>query len=358
MKALIAMSGGVDSSAAALCMQRDGCTCIGVTMKLYDNEEIGTGQGSTCCSLNDVEDARAVCYRLGITHYVVNLKEEFSRMVIDRFVRAYERGDTPNPCIDCNRFMKFSRLFDKARILDCDVVVTGHYARTAYDEKKGVWQLKKARNTAKDQSYVLYFLDQAMLSRVRFPLGEFEDKEQIRQMAQAEGFVNARKRDSQDICFVPDGDYTAFIENRTGISHPPGNFVDASGRILGQHRGLVRYTIGQRRGLGLALPAPLYVRSKNYRDNTVLLTPEKDLYTRELTAGDFNWIPGKPPKEALRCTARPRYRAPEAPAVAEPLSDGRVRVIFDEPQRAITSGQAVVLYDGENVLGGGTIQMT
>ena len=358
MRALIAMSGGVDSSAAALCMQRDGCTCIGVTMKLYDNEEIGTGQGSTCCSLDDVEDARAVCYRLGITHYVVNLKEEFSRMVIDRFVRAYERGDTPNPCIDCNRFMKFSRLFDKARILDCDVVVTGHYARTAYDEKKGVWQLKKARNTAKDQSYVLYFLDQAMLSRVRFPLGEFEDKEQIRQMAEAEGFVNARKRDSQDICFVPGGDYTAFIENRTGFSHPPGNFVDASGRVLGQHRGLVRYTIGQRRGLGLALPAPLYVRSKNYRDNTVLLTPEKDLYTRELTAGDFNWIPGKPPKEALRCTARPRYRAPEAPAVAEPLSDGRVRVIFDEPQRAITSGQAVVLYDGENVLGGGTIQMT
>ncbi len=356
MKALIAMSGGVDSSAAALCMQRDGCTCIGVTMKLYDNEEIGTGQGSTCCSLDDVEDARAVCYRLGITHYVVNLKEEFSRMVIDRFVRAYERGDTPNPCIDCNRFMKFSRLFDKARILDCDVVVTGHYARTAYDEKKGVWQLKKARNTAKDQSYVLYFLDQAMLSRVRFPLGEFEDKEQIRQMAEAEGFVNARKRDSQDICFVPDGDYTAFIENRTGISHPPGNFVDASGRVLGQHRGLVRYTIGQRRGLGLALPAPLYVRSKNYRDNTVLLTPEKELYTRELTAGDFNWIQGKPPEEAVRCTARPRYRAPEAPAVAVPLSDGSVRVIFDEPQRAITTGQAVVLYDGENVLGGGTIQ--
>ena len=354
---MIAMSGGVDSSVAALRMQKAGYDCIGVTMKLYDNEEIGLPKGNTCCSLDDTEDARQVCYRLGIPHYVVNFREDFSEKVIDRFVAAYERGDTPNPCIDCNRFLKFARLFDRAEALDCGKIVTGHYARTAFDEEKGRWLLKRAANKEKDQSYVLYFMTQQMLEKVCFPLGETSDKEEIRSEAEQYGFVNARKHDSQDICFVPDGDYAAFIRRRTGKEYPPGDFVDEEGRVLGRHKGLIGYTTGQRRGLGLALPAPLYVRKKNMQANTITLVPDEKLYTRELTAEDFNWISIDPPKEGeeVRVTAKPRYRAKEAPAIALRQQDGRVRIIFDEPQRAITSGQAVVLYDGEDVVGGGTI---
>ena len=354
-RALIAMSGGVDSSVAALRMLEQGFDCVGVTMKLYDNEEIGLPHGHTCCSLDDVEDARQVCYRLGIPHYVVNFKEGFSTEVIDRFVDAYVKGQTPNPCIDCNRYMKFSRLFDRMEILDCDVIVTGHYARVAYDPGRGRWLLKKSRNPMKDQSYVLYFLDQRMLSRVRFPLGDADEKDLVREEAEAAGFDNARKHDSQDICFVPDGDYAAFIERRLGKTWPSGDFTDEEGHILGRHRGQIRYTIGQRRGLGLSLPAPLYVRAKDAEKNTVILAPEEGLYSRELTAGDFNWIAYPEPEEPVRVTAKTRYRAKEAPATAMALGDGTVKVVFDEPQRAITPGQALVLYDGDLVVGGGTI---
>lgn len=356
-RALIAMSGGVDSSVAALYMQRAGYECVGVTMKLYENEEIGLEKESTCCSLDDVEDARQVCYRLGMSHYVVNFREDFSRKVIDRFVAAYERGDTPNPCIDCNRFLKFERLVDRADALDCEKIVTGHYARVAYDGETGRWLLKRARNLAKDQSYVLYFMTQRMLERAYFPLGETQDKEEIRQVAEQHGFVNARKHDSQDICFVPDGDYASFIRRRTGKEYPPGDFVDEDGTVLGRHKGLIRYTTGQRRGLGLALPAPLYVKGKDMDRNTVTLVPDGKLYSRELMAEDFNWIMMTAPPEGteLRVCAKPRYRAKEASASVFPQKDGRVRIVFDEPQRAITTGQAVVLYDGENVVGGGTI---
>ncbi len=354
-RALIAMSGGVDSSVAALRMQQMGYACTGVTMKLYDNEQIGLDKGRTCCSLDDVEDARQVCYRMGIPHYVLSLKDCFSEKVIDRFVQAYERGETPNPCIDCNRFLKFDSLFSRMEILDCQVFVTGHYARVEYDPVRERWLLKKARNRAKDQSYVLYFMTQQMLSRARFPLGEYEDKEEIRRIAAEAGFDNARKHDSQDICFVPDGDYAAFIERRTGKPWPAGNFVDREGHILGKHKGQIRYTIGQRRGLGLSLPAPLYVCDKDPEENVVILSPEEALFTRELAAEDFNWIACDPPAGPIRVCARSRYNAKEAPATAAVLKDGRVRVVFDEPVRAITPGQAVVLYDGDIVVGGGTI---
>ena len=353
-KAFIAMSGGVDSSVAALEMLERGYDCIGVTMKLYDSDAADSFS-RTCCSIDDVEDARQVCYSLGIPHYVMNFKEDFSRMVMDRFVTAYEKGDTPNPCIDCNRFLKFDRLYVRAKQLGCSCLVTGHYARVIYDPQKNRYLLKKAKNLTKDQSYVLAFLTQEILAYTCFPLGDFADKDEVRQKAASCGFTNASKHDSQDICFVPDGDYAAFIERRTGKNYPEGDFVDEEGHVLGRHKGLIRYTIGQRRGLGLALPAPLYVKKKDLSKNQVILSPDAGLYQKELIARDFNWIAYDAPTGPVRVTAKPRYRAYEADAVAEVLSDGAVRVSFDEPQRAITTGQVVVLYDGDTVVGGGVI---
>ena len=354
--ALIAMSGGVDSSVAAMLMCREGYECIGVTMKLYDNEDVGLSKTHACCTMDDVEDARLVAHQLGMRFYVMNFKEDFSRQVIDRFVAAYERGDTPNPCIDCNRYMKFARLYARAKEVGCETIVTGHYARIEYDEGRGRWLLKKAKNEEKDQSYVLYFMTQEQLAHTRFPLGEYASKEEVRALAEEYQFVNARKHDSQDICFVPDGNYGNFIERRTGKTYAPGDFVDKSGKVLGRHKGLLRYTIGQRRGLGLALPAPLYVCKKDMKANQVILAPEKELYSEELLACDFNWIACPPPREPLRVTARTRYHAKETPAYAQALPDGNVKIVFDEPVRAVTSGQAVVLYDGDIVVGGGTIR--
>lgn len=354
-KALIAMSGGVDSSVAAALMCEKGYECIGVTMKLYHNEDIGVCSEKTCCSLDDVEDARSVAYELGMQYHVFNFTEDFEKQVIDRFISAYENGDTPNPCIDCNRFMKYDKLHKRAQLLGCDTMVTGHYARVEYEESSGRWLLKKAKNKAKDQSYVLYFLSQEQLSCAQFPLGEFESKDEVRGLAFKYGFMNAKKHDSQDICFVPDGDYAAFIRRHTGKEYPCGAFVDQEGTVLGEHKGIIKYTIGQRKGLGLSLPAPLYVCRKCMEKNEVVLAPEKELFSTVLTAKDFNWIAYDAPQSPVRVTAKPRYRAKEAPATAEVLADGRVRVVFDEPQRAITAGQAVVLYDGDVVVGGGTI---
>ena len=357
MRALIAMSGGVDSSVAAALMVENGYDCIGATMKLFHNEDAGISQGHTCCSLSDVEDARSVAYALNIPHYVFNFTDDFSAQVIRRFVTAYEAGETPNPCIDCNRHLKFHRLYDRAAVLDCGAVATGHYARTAYDEKSGRWLLKKARNTAKDQSYALYFLSQKQLAAARFPLGDFADKEEVRAFAAKHHFVNAAKHDSQDICFVPNGDYAAFIKQYTGKTYPHGPFIDETGRILGEHQGIIRYTLGQRRGLGLSCPQPMYVCKILPAQNTVVLSPKQGLYSQRLIAGEFNWIVPAPEK-SIRITAKTRYRARETPAKAEPLPDGTVRVIFDTPQRAVTPGQAVVLYDGEIVVGGGVIRTT
>ena len=356
-KVLVAMSGGVDSSVAAKLLLEQGYECIGVTMKLVRDTVQDTSAQRTCCSLEDVEDARSVAFRLGIPYYVFNFSDVFEEEVIDRFISSYEAGETPNPCIDCNRYIKFERLYRRSLELGCDLVATGHYARSVYDEKSGRWLLLRGKNTQKDQSYVLCFLTQKQLAHTIFPLGEYEDKEQIRKIAERFGFINAHKHDSQDICFVPDGDYAAFIEARTGKKYPPGDFTDTGGQVLGCHKGIIRYTIGQRRGLGLSLKQPMYVCRKDMEANRVILCEDHDLYRRELTARDFNWISMAPPAAGtkLRVTAKPRYRAKEAEATANVLADGKVRVIFDEPQRALTAGQAVVLYDREAVIGGGTI---
>ena len=348
MKALIAMSGGVDSSVAALLMsdhERIGCT-----MRLFDKPEDDVSEKS-CCSLKEVEDARSVCRHLGIPYYVFNFTDDFEEKIIRKFVDCYRRGVTPNPCIDCNRYMKFDKLLLRAQELGCDWVVTGHYARVA--EENGKYVLKKALDPAKDQSYVLYSLTQEQLAHIRFPLGELS-KDEVRRIAEEHGFVNAHKPDSQDICFVPDGDYAGFIE-RCGGSSPAGDFVTVDGKVLGQHKGISHYTIGQRKHLGISVGAPIYVVKIDAADNTVVLGDESYLFSTVARVEDFNWIAGEAPTEPVRCKAKTRYRQQEQPATAHPNPDGSVTVIFDEPIRAITPGQACVLYDGDTVLGGGEI---
>ena len=268
-KVLIAMSGGVDSSVAAFLMKDQGCECIGATMKLFQNEDIGVKATKTCCSLEDVEDARSVAFRLGIPYYVFNFSDDFKGQVIDRFISAYERGATPNPCIDCNRYLKFERLYERARVFGCDAIVTGHYARI--EQENGRWLLKKALDESKDQSYVLYSLTQEQLAHTRLPLGAIH-KSETRRIAEEQGFYNADKPDSQDICFVPDGDYARFIARYTGHDCPAGDFVDEGGHVLGQHRGIVHYTVGQRKGLGIAADAPLYVKRIDTAENRVVLS--------------------------------------------------------------------------------------
>ena len=355
-KALIAMSGGVDSSVSAALMVQQGYDCIGVNMKLHDSAQEDELGCKTCCSLADAEDARSVCRRLGMKFYVFNFTEDFDREVVGRFVCAYEQGCTPNPCIDCNKYMKFSRLYDRAKLLGCDFIVTGHYARVVYDEERGRWLLLKAKNLAKDQSYVLYFLTQEQLAHTRFPLGDFASKDEVRAFAAQYDFINARKHDSQDICFVPDGKYAEFIKSYTGRDYPTGEFVDTEGKVLGQHKGIVCYTIGQRRGLGLALPQSMYVKNKDLEKNQVILSTNAALFSDHLVADSFNWISMEQPSAPIHVTAKTRYQAKEAPVTVTVLADGRVDLRFDQPQRALTPGQAVVLYDGDLVVGGGVIR--
>ena len=348
MKALIAMSGGVDSSVAALLME--GYERMGCTMRLFDSED-NEDREDSCCSLKDVDDARAVCRRLGIPYYVFNYKDEFEEKIIGKFIDSYRRGSTPNPCIDCNRYLKFGGLMQRAMELGCDCVVTGHYARIA--QRDGKYALLKAADESKDQSYVLYSLTQEQLAHVRFPLGELS-KDEVRRIAEEKGFVNARKHDSQDICFVPDGDYAGFIERRIG-ELPGGDFVTADGRILGKHKGICRYTIGQRKHLGISVGEPIYVTKISAEDNRVVLGDESLLFGTVCIAADFNWISGAAPDGPIRCMAKTRYRQKEQPCTATANPDGSVTIVFDEPIRAMTPGQAAVLYDGEVVLGGGEI---
>lgn len=349
-RALIGMSGGVDSSVAAFLMQQQGFSCIGATMRLYD----GSDEDSTCCGLDDVEDARSVAHRLGMPHYVFNFKADFEEQVIRKFVTCYERGLTPNPCIDCNRHLKFDRLLRRALELECDYVVSGHYARIRFQEASGRYLLYKAADPAKDQTYFLACLDQHQLSHIRFPLGELT-KTEVRKIAEENGFVNARKRDSQDICFVPDGDYAAFLQRYTGKTYAPGEYLDLSGKVVGTHKGAACYTIGQRKGLGIALGAPVYVCKKDMQTNTVTVGPNEALFSSALRAKDWNWFPFPALTEPLRVTAKTRHSQFEQSATVYPEENGFARVEFDAPQRAVTPGQAVVLYQGELVVGGGTI---
>lgn len=353
-KALVAMSGGVDSSVAAYLTQKNGFDATGITLKLFDNDDIGEKREKTCCSLDDIDDARSVCYKIGIPYYVYNFKDSFKDTVISRFINAYESGATPNPCIDCNRFIKFEKLLRRAEELDFDCVVTGHYAVIEYDKGSNRYLLKKAVDSTKDQSYVLYSLTQKQLAKTMFPLGAMT-KEYVRKLADELGLINAQKHDSQDICFVPDGDYAKFIEQYTGKTYPNGDFVDESGKILGEHKGIIRYTIGQRKGLGLALPCPMYVKEKNLDENKVVLCTNDRLFSKELYATDINLISVDKITSPLHIKARVRYNQPEQPATVEQIDENTLHIVFDEPQRAISKGQAVVLYDGDYVVGGATI---
>ena len=346
MKALIAMSGGVDSSLA-------GFDCIGCTMKLYHNEDAGIESSRTCCSLDDVEDARSVAYKLGMPFYVFNFTDAFRDTVIRKFIESYENGITPNPCIDCNRYMKFDKLYERAKTLGCDYIVTGHYARI--EEENGKFVLNKALDETKDQSYVLYSMTQDQLVHTMFPLGSMQ-KTEVRAIAKESGFVNADKPDSQDICFVPNGDYASVIELQTGKESAEGNFVDKQGNNLGRHKGVIHYTIGQRKGLGVSSTEPLYVCNICPKDGNVVLGSNDDLFSREADVSDFNWISGEVPGSEFRCKAKIRYRQPEQWVTVIPTGADTVLIVFDAPQRAITPGQAAVFYDGDTVLGGGTIK--
>lgn len=345
-KALIAMSGGVDSSVSALLMQQQGYECVGATMSLFKK--------STCGGEDDVRDAAKVCADLGMEHHVINFADSFQDKVIKRFIDAYTHGRTPNPCVDCNRYLKFGRLFAKAQELGCQFVVTGHYVRVRYDEAKGRYLLLKGADPKKDQSYVLYSLTQEQLAHAQFPLGEY-CKTEIRDIAEEHGFANARKHDSQDICFVENGKYAEFIEKKTDRKFKSGDFVDVEGNVLGRHKGIIYYTVGQRKGLGLALPQPMYVKEIDVVNNKVVLATNDQLFSSHVVAKDINLIDCDRIAEPRRLKGRIRYHHVEQWATVTQPDEDTLVVDFDEPQRAITKGQSLVLYDGDVVAGGGTI---
>lgn len=407
-RVLVAMSGGVDSSVAALLLRDAGFDACGVTMKLFDNEVAGAGGAcvvgeSTCCSQSDVEDARQVAFGLGLEHFTFNFTGTFGREVIDRFCDAYLGGRTPNPCIDCNRYLKFAALQQRRAQLGYDYVATGHYARRAYNEATGRYELRRGLDAAKDQSYVLYHLTQDDLAHMLFPLGELM-KPQVRELAERHAFGNAHKAESQDICFVPDGDYASFIARYLGVEGAavdaqgdsgregaelrggadvccgrgadvdaaadgaaragdacvpeaflPGDIVDASGKVLGRHRGLIHYTIGQRKGIGVAAPEPLYVIAKDAAVNALVVGPRSELGVHEVFARDVNLISVAALDEPVRVTAKTHYRQKAQPGQAV-VEDGVLKVRFDEPVARPAAGQSLVLYDGDVVVGGGTIE--
>jgi len=351
------MSGGVDSSVAAALMLEQGHDCAGFTLDLRSglDDRLGRPRGAA----RDLSDARAVAERLGIAHYALDFSREFELRVVEPFARAYLRGETPNPCVFCNLGVKFNfGLLSRALLAhdfdDFDLLATGHYARVALDPASGRHLLRKARDPQKDQSYVLYGLRQQELSRARFPLGEFTKRE-AREIARAQNLATGDKAESQDICFVPEGDYGAFIEAYVGEKCAPGDIVDPAGAVLGRHRGIIRYTIGQRRGLGVSAAAPLYVAEKSPERNAVVLAPESGLYRKSLVARDANLIACARLDGPTRVQARTRYQQKEQAATVWQTAERELRVEFDSPQRAIAPGQAVVLYDGDLVIGGGTI---
>ena len=352
-KVMVGMSGGVDSSVCAALLLQRGYDVSGVTLRLYDGEDYNAGKTRTCCSLSDVEDARAVCMRIGIPHYAFNFKDAFQKDVIEDFVNEYIMGLTPNPCIECNRHIKFDAMLERAKVLGYDKIATGHYASVKQNEN-GRYLLCRAADISKDQTYVLYSMTQEQLSHTLFPLGTLT-KPQVRKIAEENGFVNAAKPDSQDICFVPDGDYAGFIERYTGKNSPHGSFISENGDILGEHKGVIRYTVGQRKGLGIALGKHAYVLKKDPESNTVTLGDEDGLFYKNVTVNNLNFIPFDTLTGEMRVTAKLRYRHKEQPAVIRPCDNGTVIIEFDVPQRAPSPGQAAVFYSGETVVGGGTI---
>lgn len=346
-RVLLGMSGGVDSSVSAILLQEQGYEVIGVTMKLYE-EEIE----ETCCNIDSALDAKRVCDYLQIPHYTVNYKEEFEKNVIQDFIENYKRCKTPNPCIECNKYLKFGKLYQTALELQCDYIATGHYANIEYDKKYNKNMLKKAKAIEKDQSYVLYSIPQQILDKIILPLGNFNNKEEIREIARSHNLPVANKPDSEDICFIPHGNYKEFLENR-GVTQKPGDIVLNNGEVVGKHNGLYNYTVGQRRGLGVAYEVPLFVIDFNKEKNQVIVGREEELYKREIIVDSVNWLYDieLPNKVATKI----RYSKKEAESIIEKLEDGKIKVTFEEPQRAPTPGQSAVFYIEDVVIGGGKI---
>ena len=366
MKVAVAMSGGVDSSAAAAILKEQGHELVGFTMQLWNQrrgisvDENGDPLPSRCCSLDDVYDARRVAEELGVPFYVLNLEDDFERDVVQPFVDSYLSGETPIPCVSCNSRLKFASLDRLAESLGCEKVATGHYARVDFDEASGRYRLLRGRNLQKDQSYFLWELTQQQLSRSLFPLGEMS-KPEVRDVAREHSLAVADKSESQEICFVPDGNYAGFIdrylkaEDAENRLPGEGEIVSTTGEVVGHHAGIHRYTIGQRRGIGIAAERPLYVIGIDAPQNRVVVGEQNDLLAREFVAARVNWIAFDNPREPVPSEVRVRYRHTPAPATITPMDNGRARVVFDEPQRAITPGQATVFYRGDEVLGGGWI---
>src|SRR5689334_16444240 len=347
MRIVVAMSGGVDSSVAAALLAQSGHEVIGLSMQLYDQREGQTSFG-TCCTIDDLHDARRVAHRLNIPHYIVNFEQEFQRTVVANFVEEYAAGRTPIPCAHCNSDLKFATLLDRARGFDADVVATGHYARVETDASSGRRVLRRGVDLGKDQSYFLFSLTQEQLAAASFPVGHLA-KDAVRDLARDLGLTVADKPDSQEICFVPDGDYAAFIERQTETLPRDGAIVNQAGDVLGRHGGVHKFTVGQRKGLGIALAEPMYVLELRSADQTVVVGTRPALERSSLTASQVNWISGEPPAGALRITAQIRHRHRAAGATVRAVDATRAAVEFDVPQTAITPGQAVVFYDGDTV---------
>ncbi len=346
-RVILGVSGGVDSSVAALLLKEQGYEVIGVTMKLWRDDDFSTDNIA-----DNVEDARLICNKLGIQHHVVDLSDDFRKHVVRYFTDTYADCKTPNPCVECNRFLKFGKMFELADELGAEYVSTGHYARVCYDKKYSGYVIKKSAAGKKDQTYVLYVIDQNKLSRVLFPLGDFEDKESIRRIALENGLLTAKKRDSQEICFIPNNDTHGFIDKYV----PPkaGNIITKDGKVLGRHNGIAHYTLGQRKGIGISSPAPIFVTKLDKKTNSVIVGSNDDLFSTELYAEKVNWHIMDTLTEPLQVNAKVRYSATESPAMVYPVKDG-VKVIFEVPQRAVTPGQSVVFYIDDVLAGGGII---